>query len=70
MNRFLTSTASGVAALACTASAWAHPGHGTIPAEEPAHWLEPAHLLPILGAAAVVSLAMKYARRRGEERTR
>jgi len=35
---------------------FAHPGHGTIPPDQPAHLLEPVHALPLLliglGAAA------------------
>ena len=37
-----------IAALGFAATALAHPGHGTIPPEQPAHYLEPVHVLPVL----------------------
>lgn len=59
----------GMAAVlaACGQAAWAHPGHGVIPPENPAHWLEPVHAVPIaLLAAALVALAFRRRRSRSE----
>lgn len=56
---------SGVAALATAAyesTAWAHPGHGVIPPDEPAHWLEPVHLVPVVGTLAVAAIAVHLLR--------
>lgn len=53
---------SAVAAIAwslASAPAWAHPGHGVIPPDEPAHWLEPVHLLPVLGTVAMAAIAAR-----------
>src|SRR4051812_9892673 len=58
------------AALIVTAGsgavAVAHPGHGTIPPEQPAHYLEPVHVLPVL---LIISLGVAaFAWRRAQRK--
>jgi hypothetical protein len=43
------------AVLAAESLAWAHPGHGVIPPDEPAHWLEPVHALPVIILGFIVA---------------
>jgi len=45
-------------------SAFAHPGHGVTPPDEPVHLLEPIHLVPVLLIGAGVAVfAWRRARR-------
>lgn len=59
-----------IAAAHCLtgATVFAHPGHGVIPPDEPAHWLEPVHLLPVLGTAAVTCIAYRWLSNGGQNR--
>ena len=55
MVRLIKQLAAASAVVLCAApAALAHPGHGVIPAEEPAHWLEPVHAIPIALLIAAV----------------
>lgn len=57
--------AGGVLAFVITSgSAFAHPGHGVTPPDEPVHLLEPIHLVPVvLIGAGVAVFAWRRARR-------
>jgi hypothetical protein len=54
--------------LAWGAVASAHPGHGTIPADSPAHYvLEPVHALPVVAIVAAIAGVLVYRRRNREQ---
>lgn len=36
--------------------ALAHPGHGVIPADQPAHWFEPIHAAPLVISVLAIAL--------------
>lgn len=36
--------------------ALAHPGHGVIPADQPAHWFEPMHAAPLIVSVLAIGL--------------
>ncbi|MFO1094273.1 MAG: hypothetical protein U0992_13345 [Planctomycetaceae bacterium] len=55
--------AASIVTLGSAAAALAHPGHGTIPPEQPAHYLEPVHVLPVLLIGLGVAA---FARRRSQ----
>jgi len=48
MLRRIINLAIALSVATASGSAFAHPGHGVIPPEEPAHWLEPVHFVPVL----------------------
>jgi hypothetical protein len=65
MKRLLSSGVAAFATIVCGSMAMAHPGHGVIPPDEPAHWLEPVHLVPVVGtlaAAAIAAHLLKHGR--------
>lgn len=41
----------------------AHEGHGSVEGTDPLHLLEPAHLVPLIAAAALVALGNRLRRR-------
>ena len=54
----------GTALLSAGSAALAHPGHGRIPADQPAHYvLEPLHAIPLLAIAATITGVVLYVRR-------
>jgi hypothetical protein len=57
--------ASGLACCVTGAAAWAHPGHGSIPPEESAHWMEPIHAWPALTTVAALAVAVRLRSARG-----
>jgi hypothetical protein len=56
---------SGLMCCAGGGAVWAHPGHGSIPPDEPAHWVEPIHAWPALAALAAVAVAVRLRSARG-----
>ncbi|QDU36566.1 hypothetical protein Mal4_08530 [Maioricimonas rarisocia] len=63
MFRRSVATATTLSALLTSAVAQAHPGHGTIDASQPAHYVvEPLHAAPWIGLVAVAVAAAMYAR--------
>jgi hypothetical protein len=65
MKRLLNCGVAAFVTMASGAIARAHPGHGVIPPDEPAHWLEPVHLVPVVGtlaAAAIAAHLLKHGR--------
>jgi hypothetical protein len=64
MLRRIQSIGAAIAATAAGGTAFAHPGHGVIPSDEPAHWLEPVHFVPIvIVGLGVAAYAWRRARR-------
>ncbi|MFG0333953.1 MAG: hypothetical protein ACF8TS_11370 [Maioricimonas sp. JB049] len=63
MFRHSAVTAATLSAALITTIAHAHPGHGTIDASQPAHYVvEPLHAAPWIGLVAVALAAAMYAR--------
>lgn len=62
MSRRIAMVLATATSTALTASTlWAHPGHGQIPAEQPAHYLlEPLHAVPIVAIVALIAGATVY----------
>lgn len=56
---------SSLAYCAAGGAAWAHPGHGSIPPDEPAHWVEPIHALPVLAALVAAGVVVRTRSARG-----
>ena len=59
MLRQVLSLAIVVIALFFSAGAFGHPGHGTLPADSPAHILEPVHALWLVGLVLLLQLTFK-----------
>lgn len=63
MIRRSVATVTTLFATLTAAIAQAHPGHGTIEASQPAHYVvEPMHAAPWIGLVAVAAGAALYAR--------
>lgn len=69
MKRITNRLLPGLLSTIWATSVWAHPGHGVIPPDEPAHWLEPVHLLPVLGTAAAIVIAHRWLKSGDDHRT-
>jgi hypothetical protein len=63
MKRLINSGVAAFVTMTSGAIVHAHPGHGVIPPDEPAHWLEPVHLIPIVGTVAAAAMAAHLLRR-------
>ncbi|MEW4527881.1 hypothetical protein [Maioricimonas sp. JC845] len=60
---FRRSVATALFASLTSTIAQAHPGHGTIDASQPAHYvIEPLHAAPWIGLVAVAAAAALFAR--------
>jgi len=62
MMRLVLSLAIVLIALFFSTGALAHPGHGALPADSPAHWLEPIHALWWVGMVLLAQLVWKRRR--------
>jgi hypothetical protein len=59
MLRYVLSLAIVVIAFFVAGGALGHPGHGTLPADSPAHVFEPVHSLWLVGLVLLVQLVFK-----------
>ena len=63
-RRFATVLATASSMVLSASTLWAHPGHGQIPSDTPAHYLfEPLHAIPLLAFVALIAGAAFYAGR-------
>jgi hypothetical protein len=68
MLRRIIHAGSALAAVVTGGSVFAHPGHGVIPSDQPAHWLEPLHFVPLALAGSAVAIAVWRLRARRDDR--